>query len=378
MWLIIDYAGLSTSVRATMRLMSASSRMTDAAFNRAREGLRVLEDLARFILDDARHVETLKKARHALSDLASQWPGLSMVLSRNTAGDVGTDISTTAEGTRRDLRSVAAAAGRRATEALRSLEELAKVEAPHLAGTIERMRYETYDCAGEIETALPARQSPHWGVCVLLTESRCVRPWLDVAEAAIDGGAECLQLREKSLDTRTLLDRARRLVDLARPRGVAVMINDRLDIALASGADGVHVGAHDLSVSEVRRIAGNDLIVGATARTAEAVEAAIRDGASTIGVGPMFASSTKPQLEPIGPDRLEALTRTLGDCPHLAIGGIDASNVARVREAGGRGIAVCGGVCDAQDPAEATAILVAAMNEPPGNHMAAHPVNGHA
>ena len=353
--------------------------MTDAAFNRAREGLRVLEDLARFILDDAHHVEVLKKARHDLTRLAGAWPGLSMILSRDTAGDVGTAISTSAEGVRPDLRSVAAAAGRRATEALRTLEELAKVEAPHLSADLEAMRYAIYDCAGGIETAMPFKQSPDWRLCVLLTESRCLRPWLEVAESAIEGGADCLQLREKSLDTRTLLERARQLVAMAHPRGVSVMINDRLDVAMASGADGVHVGGHDLPITEVRRIAGNDLLVGATARTAQAIETAILEGASSIGIGPMYGSSTKPELEPVGPGRLEQLIDVLGDCPHLAIGGIDITNVSRIRAAGGRGIAVCGGICDAEDPTAATSALAAAMMEP-SEHQAdeSNAVNGHA
>ena len=362
-----------------MKLMSASNRMADAAFNRAREGLRVLEDLARFILDDPARVETLKQARHDLTRFAGSWPGLSMVLSRDTAGDVGTDISTSAEGTRQDLRAVAAAAGRRATEALRSLEELAKVEAPHLAAGFERMRYGLYDCAGAVEISLPYRLAPSWQVCVLLTESRCRRPWLEVARGAIDGGADCLQLREKSMATSMLLDRAKQLVELARPRGVAVMINDRVDIALASNADGVHVGSEDLPVSEVRRIAGNSLLVGATARTANDITTAIADGASTIGIGPMFVSTTKPELTPVGPERLHELLPALGACPHLAVGGIDAMNVSNVREAGGRGIAVCSGICDADDPEAATAAFMAAMGDPlPDQSIASQPVHGHA
>ncbi|MEE2907869.1 MAG: thiamine phosphate synthase [Planctomycetota bacterium] len=359
--------------------MSASNRMADAAFNRAREGLRVLEDLARFVLNDSDRVEELKQARHDLTQAAVSWPGVSMVLSRDTAGDVGTVISTSAERCRQDLRAVASAAGRRATEALRSLEELAKVEAPNLAASFERMRYDLYDIAGGIEMGMPCRLAPRWRLCILLSETRCRRPWMDVAEAAIEGGADCVQLREKSLDTATLLDRARQLVAMARPRGVAVMINDRVDVALASGADGVHVGADDLSVSDVRRIAGSRLLVGATARTPSDIQAAIAEGASTIGIGPMFVSATKPHLDPVGPERLTALLPSLGDVPHLAIGGIDAMNVGRVQAAGGCGVAVCGGICDSDDPAVAAATLLAAIGDPPtSTPPSPEPVHGHA
>ena len=335
--------------------------MADAVFNRAREGLRVLEDLARFVLDDVDRVEGLKQARHALTEVAGRWPGPSMVCSRDTMGDVGTSVSTEAEGRRRDLQAVAAAAGRRVTEALRSLEELAKVEAPALAGTLEQLRYSIYDLAGHVETSLSAGRAPQWSVCLLLTEDSCQRPWTEVAAAAIDGGVDCIQLREKSLGTAELIRRARHLVDLAGPRNVSVIVNDRVDVALAARADGVHVGVDDMDPADVRSLAGNSLLLGVTVRTPADAETAIARGASYCGIGPMFASPTKPELVPAGPEHLVTMLPALGSVPHLAIGGIDLAGVQQVTRAGGRGVAVCHGICGATDPAEASRALVQAV-----------------
>lgn len=332
--------------------------MADAAFNRAREGLRVMEDLARFILDDQDLVSCLKQIRHDLSALSRRWPGLSLVLSRDAAGDVGTSVTTQGEAERSCLRDVAAAAGRRSTEALRSLEELAKVDAPGISPAIEQMRYRLYDLAGLVEKRLPFNGSPQWRLCVLITESICLQDWREVARAAVAGGADCLQLREKNLGTRELAERSRELISIARPHGVDVIINDRADVAVATNADGVHVGSDDLPVEDVRSIVGDRAHVGATVRTAEDIRRAIDCGASYVGLGPMFATGTKPDLETAGPSAIGNLIRQHDIIPHLAIGGIKPTNIAEAISSGARGVAVCHCVCTSSNPEKATADLL--------------------
>jgi thiamine-phosphate pyrophosphorylase len=284
-----------------------------------------------------------------------------MESARDTAGDVGTSISTSSEGRRQDLQAIASAAGHRATEAVRTLEELAKLESPRLAPGLESIRYGLYDLTALVEQKLPARSWPQWKVCVLLTESLCRHDWLEVAEAAIAGGADCIQLREKNMSTNELVARSTRLVNLARPHGVAVIVNDRVDVALAAEADGVHVGQDDLSVAQVRSMAGSRLLVGATVRTSEDIEHACHDGATYCGIGPMYPSSTKPDLVAAGLTRLRELLPELGPLPHLAIGGIDHTNVAEVIAAGGRGVAVCGAVCGSENPRAATERILEAV-----------------
>ena len=126
------------------------------------------------------------------------------------------------------------------------------------ARTIERVRYAAYSLERDLRLRLAGGRSPQWALCVLFTEALCTHlPWDEVARRALEGGADCLQLREKSLDGGTLVERTQTLVRMARPFGAAVIVNDRADVALLAGATGVHVGRQDLSVPHVRVLAGS-------------------------------------------------------------------------------------------------------------------------
>lgn len=343
------------------------ARLLDANTNRACEGLRTLEDLARFILDDADLAARAKAARHAVRAALAPEGARRLVAWRDTPGDVGTSITASLEGDRADAGAVAMAAGNRAAEALRACEESAKVLGLD-ASVFEGARYEVYELQRRLVLALGGRARPRWSVCVLITAAMCRLPWDEVALAACQGGADCLQLREKSLEDRALLDRARRLVDIARPHGVAVVVNDRPDIALLSGAAGVHVGQGDLGVGDARRLAGDSLLVGVSCSTLEQARRAVAEGADCLGLGPMFASGTKPKAALSGPALVSAVAgdAVAGSVGHLAISGIEVGNVGRLLAAGCVGVAVCGAVCGAQDPRSATAALVGAMRAGPG------------
>lgn len=339
--------------------MAALERMLDANVNRACEGLRTLEDLARFLLDDADVARRAKEARHAVRAAWASAGPRRLVAWRDTPGDVGTQISTTQEGTRADAGALAIAAGNRVAEALRACEEVAKVLGLN-ALSFETARYESYEIQRLLVAALGGVARPRWAVCVLMTAELCRLPWEEVATAACRGGAGCLQLREKGLDDRELLDRARRLVEIARPFGAAVVVNDRPDIALLAGAQGVHVGQDDLGVADVRKIASERLLVGVSCSTLEMARRAVREGADYLGLGPMFASGTKPKDALSGPALVRAVVsdEVAGSVGHLAISGIDAGNVGELVASGCTGIAVCGAVCGAADPEAATRELV--------------------
>ncbi|MBL9032323.1 MAG: thiamine phosphate synthase [Phycisphaerae bacterium] len=335
---------------------AAILRMLDANTNRAREGLRVLEDIARFALDHDALAREAKTLRHALTDAIASIPGaqrLGLLGSRDTPGDVGTVAHTPAE--RAGLPSLAASAGARTTEALRVIEESSK----SLGGSaepIERLRYRAYTLDRDLGLALGRRDAPQWRLCVLLTASLCTHvPWDGVAARAIEGGADCLQLREKSLEAGELLTRARVLVALARrgPRAVHVVINDRPDVALLAEADGVHLGQSDLPIADTRRLAGHRLWIGVSTSSIEQARDAVRSGADYCGIGPMFPTTTKHKDRIVGPDYLAEYLRDpiLAACPHLAIGGINVGNVASLR--GVRGVAVSSTVCNSPDPAAA-------------------------
>ena len=345
--------------------MDPSLRILDACRNRSGEALRTLEDLARFALNDGSLSADLKDLRHGLAAAFAALPPGSLAANRDVAGDAGRAIEGSGEYRREGLPGVATAAGHRLAEALRSIEEIAKVVEPRgeLARAVERLRYASYPIAAAIEARLPGPRREQWTVCVLLTRSLCRRPWDDVLAAAIDGGADAIQVREKDLDGGELVELVGRAVARARPAGVRVLVNDRVDVALAAGADGVHVGQRDLSPDAVRAIAGRRLAIGvSTHDEAEAERAA--GLADYCGVGAMFASPLKPGLAPSG---LAYLTRFLAnhpDLPHLAIGGIDPTNVASLAAAGCRGVAVSGCVCGSEHPDRTVAALRAALGSP--------------
>jgi thiamine-phosphate pyrophosphorylase len=177
---------------------------------------------------------------------------------------------------------------------------------------------------------------------------------LQVAEAAIAGGADVLQLRDKEASSGRLYEVALQLRKLTRDAGIPFIVNDRLDIALAADADGVHVGQTDLPASVARKIMGPGRILGVSVDTVEEAVLAERDGADYLGVGPVFeARGTKPDAGlPLGVDRIARIRRRCG-LPIVAIGGINAENARTVREAGADAAAVISAVVSADDIAHA-------------------------
>lgn len=338
--------------------MRTPGRIVDASINRAAEALRVMEDAARFLADDSALTAELKSMRHELRALSPDTDD------RDTEADVGTSITAEGESYRRDDRAVVTAAAKRLQESLRSLEEWAKLAPPSPGAALryESLRYRAYAIEPRLLAAMPPTFTG-WPLCVLLTESLCARPWQEVAEAAVEGGAGCLQLREKGLADAELLSRARELVALAGDRA-DVVINDRTDIALAAGARGVHLGQRDLPLDTVRRLAGRRLIVGVSTSTLDEARAA--RAADYCGAGPMFPSPTKPKPALSGPAYLAAyLAQDPPPPPALAISGITPSLIPElVRAAGGRpfGVAVSSAVCGAADPAAACRALLDALH----------------
>lgn len=346
--------------------MRRSARIIDASANRAREGLRVLEDIARFVLDDRGLSAQIKSVRHgvaqAIASLDMQRNEL--LVARDTPGDVGTTISTRRETQRAGLCDVAVASAARACESLRTIEELAKIRSPELGARFEQLRYEVYEIERRIVPRLGNLATVQWRLCVLVTEALCEHlPWDEVAQRALAGGADCVQLREQSLGDRALLGRARRLVAMAREHAASVIINDRPDIAVLADADGVHVGQEDLGPAEVRRIVGPDRLVGVSTSCVEQARDAVRCGADLVGIGPMFMTTTKPGRSAIGPGAVRAYLddELVASVAHLAIGGITPGTIGRVVKAGARGVAVSSCVCSVAEPEAACRELIAAF-----------------
>jgi thiamine-phosphate pyrophosphorylase len=184
---------------------------------------------------------------------------------------------------------------------------------------------------------------------------------LIVAEAALEAGAPTLQVRLKAGADADRLRLATAIVDRCRAAGATCLVNDRADIAVAVGADGVHVGAEDLPVAVVRRIVGPGALVGGTARDPETGRRLVDEGASYLGVGPTFETRSKIGLpDPIGLEGVAAVADAV-DVPVIAIAGITTATVHDVLAAGAWGVAVIGAIADAPDPHIATHDLLMAV-----------------
>lgn len=328
-----------------------SLRALDANFNRAREALRVLEDVARFGRGDLFLSGALKRLRHDLDALARPIAN-DLLAARDSAGDVGRDRDL------REPRDVVAANFKRAEEAARSIEEFARGPLAGVSRGAHRVRYRLYDLEPRMRG--PRSRLAAARLCVLL-DSRVARSPLDrVAIECLKGGADVLQLREEGGD-RARLRLAMRLAWIAHERGALFIVNDRADLAVAAGADGVHVGGEDLPVEAARAVVGEGRIVGATTHSLAEARRAARAGADYLSVGPMYPSPTKPGLPARGFSYLEAAKR-LG-VPHFCIGGITGRNVRRsmVR------VAVCSAVIGRPDPAAAARALARALGRPTAN-----------
>lgn len=335
-------------------------RAIDAASNRASEGLRVAEDYARFVRNDAHLTSLLKRLRHAIADTLRSVPLDERLAARDTRGDVGTAIASPSAETRRES-DLPAANIHRAEEALRSLEEFGRLLDPPLGPAFERLRYELYT----IEKALSVASSAHERLAgrelyVLLTTETCGLPAEEVIRGAAAGGAGVFQVREKSLSDRELLGHLRAVRRWTRETDTLLIVNDRPDLAVLCDADGVHVGQEELTVREARRIVGSDRLVGVSTHDVEQARAAVLDGADYLGVGPVFPSRTKAFEAYAGLEFVRAVADEIG-LPWFAIGGIDAGNVAAVRDAGARRVAVSAAICASDDPRNAAATLRQAL-----------------
>jgi thiamine-phosphate pyrophosphorylase len=339
------------------------ARILDASANRAREGLRVVEDYVRFALDDPMLTRRIKEVRHRLGEATRGLPVDELLASRDTTGDVGTHITTTTERTRENPRAVLSASFKRAAEALRTLEEYTKLADTWLSGRFEVLRYDVYTLEKLTLTALHAHETiGEARLYVLVGGLPTLGDLRWVVEEALAGGAQVIQLREKGLPDREVLRRAREVRLATRAAGARFILNDRPDLARLAGADGLHLGQEDLPVRDARRIAGPRAIIGISTHDRAQLERAVLEGAGYLGVGPVFPSPTKQftDLAGLAFVRQAAESVTL---PWFALGGIDLDNVESVLDAGAERIAVSSAVVRAPSPRQAAAELRARLDE---------------
>lgn len=332
-------------------------RAIDANLNRAGEGLRAVEEFARFGENDLGLTTALKDLRHRLAQASRVFPTDRLLEARDTPGDVGTGATGVVQAVRTDVRDAAVANLKRVQQALRAIEEFAKVVHPEAATAFERLRYDSYSAEQRLVDPGGRRRRLFDARLYLLLDIRGdVERVRRLAQATLAGGVDAIQLRDKSATDRELL-RAGEIVREATSAVQALFIvNDRPDLALALDADGVHVGQDELPVGIVRNLVGPSRLIGLSTHDLGQALAGELEGADYLGVGPTFPSRTKPFADFPGLSFVgEAAGRITA--PWFAIGGIHHGNLSLVRDAGAERIAVAGAVLDAISPGEAARAL---------------------
>lgn len=325
-------------------------RTLDAAANRASEGLRVIEDFVRYGQNDSFLTTELKSLRHQLDSTLQRFDRSQAIQSRDTFGDVGTTVQGKLEQARSGWSDLLTANFKRLQQALRSLEEHAKLIDGQVAASFERARYLTYSLEKMVMTTVTASETFSEVSIYVLTDGRADGQLFDTFVAKlVEAEVDVIQLRDKKLDDRTLLERAAILRKRTAGTSTKMILNDRADLAKVSGADGVHVGQEELNVSQARSVLGTGKLVGVSTHCIDQARQAVRDGADYIGIGPTFPSGTKTFEKFPGVKLLSEVADEI-TLPGFAIGGIDLGNVEQVAKAGIRRVAVSGCVTKAEDP----------------------------
>ncbi|MBI2854805.1 MAG: thiamine phosphate synthase [Chloroflexi bacterium] len=341
-------------------------RTIDANLNRAREGMRVLEDIARFTLNDAALSKQFKDLRHQIS-AATATLGLHLLSDRDSSHDVGAEARPAEDLGRPDLIALSTANARRVEESLRVLEETTRL--PGLPEfdwrTFQRARFALYDLEKRLVSSLKrseGRSRIRGLYLVLDTAALNGRKETDVARQAIRGGVTMLQLRDKGRRGKELLASSRELQHMCREEGVLFVVNDYVDVAMAMDAECVHLGQEDLPLDAARRLIPQGMLLGGTTRTVERAIEVEAQGADYVAVGSMYPTKSKHDTRVVGPEML-AKVRAKVSLPLVAIGGINKDNVAAVTAAGADAIAVISAIMSAGDIESAARELVRAIEE---------------
>jgi thiamine-phosphate pyrophosphorylase len=332
----------------------AVRRILDANLDRAREGLRIIEEWCRFGLKNSKLANECKQLRQELAI----WHGLELRMSRDTPGDPGTELTHPREEERGGVEELLQANFCRVEEALRVLEEYGKIYNAEMGATFKQMRYRVYTVESTL-LAYKRMQKLQQSYLYLVTSPS--ERLLATVEAALQGGVTLVQYRDKTADDLTKLTTAQQLCQLCHRYGALFVVNDRPDIAIAVEADGVHLGQKDLPVALARQVMGPQSIVGRSTTNKQEMQRALDEGSDYIGVGPVYETPTKAGKAAVG---LEYLRYVAKNCPvpWFAIGGIDMQNFDDVLAAGAQRVAVVRAIVQAEQPTLVTQYFISQLN----------------
>jgi len=340
-------------------------RIIDANLNRAGEGFRFLEDTARFILNDVSLTKRLKELRHSIITTSPSF-NKKLLYARDAETDIGAEIKADSQSTQGDLLNKITANSKRVQQSLRVLEELAALPGIELdASRISQARFDVYSLEREISSRLTRRDKAARikGLYAIIdSDSLSGRNHIDIARQLLSGGAGIIQLRDKYLNRKELLGIAQNLKLLCEKHNALFIVNDYLDIALATGADGLHLGQQDLPVAIARKLLPVDTLLGCSVYTIKQAKEAEAQGADYIAVGAAFPTDTKNDIEVVGLDVLKDIKKAT-NLPVVAIGGIKRDNIADILTSGADSVAIISAILGTDSPEEATRQITKEIKE---------------
>lgn len=330
-------------------------RIIDVNFNRGREATRMIEEFCRFSMNSKPLSSRAKDIRHQLCAAIGKLDGDVLLANRDSQTDVGRGLIIEAQHKRGGIKDCFVAACKRLTEALRVLSEVSQTLDPGVAAIIENLRFEAYTLEKDASLAANAHEkyrNVRLYVLITVKQGDSIAKISELASNCIAGGADCIQIRAKGLNDCDTLAISKAVVAVCSDGGVLSIVNDRVDIASLSGADGVHFGQGDLTVAQGRSLQVSPLVFGYSTHSVDQLNAAIDSGADYVGIGPVFATDTKPHEKVTGLDYVEQAAKILdgGGVGHAAIGGITLENIGQVLEAGVKTIAVCSAITNDANP----------------------------
>lgn len=329
-------------------------RILDANLDRAREGLRIIEEWCRFGLNSG---ELAEECKHLRQEIA-RWHTMTLRSYRNTIDDPGTELTHPQEETRSGIEQLLQANFCRVQEALRVLEEYGKLYDPEMGRTFKQMRYQVYT----LESRLLAheRHKVLQNSYLYLVTSPGERLFA-IVEAALQGGLTLVQYRDKTSNDEIRLKTAQKLCQLCHRYDALFLVNDRVDLAVAVDADGVHLGQEDIPIQLARQVLGPQRLIGRSTHSPEDMKRAIQEGADYIGVGPVYETPTKAGKAAAGLEYVRHAVKN-STLPWFAIGGIDMNNFDDVMATGCERVAVVRSIMNAEQPTLVTQYFLSQLH----------------
>lgn len=329
-------------------------RILDANLDRAREGLRIVEEWCRFGLNHASFTAECKDLRQELA----RWHSPEIWAARDTPNDAGTELTHAQETQRLNVAQLLRVNFCRIQEALRVLEEYGKLYSVEMAAACKHLRYRVYTLESQL-IGQQRQQKLRRSRLYLVTSP--VENLVSVVEAALQGGVSLVQYRDKQVDDLTRIRTAEKLKHLCHHYDALFIVNDRVDLALAVEADGVHLGQQDVPVAFARQVLGSQRLIGRSTTNPDEMKRAIEEGVDYIGVGPVYETPTKAGKAAAG---LEYVRYALDHAPMpwFAIGGINANNLDQVVAAGAERVAIVRAIMDADNPTSVAQSIASQLN----------------